>query len=96
MRACLFSRDTGAAVAIAKSGAAARHTRLVTQIEREMLDANASLALCVHSDESFNTSDVIQPAWADVPAHMPSLLAIAGGFLAICGLILLVVRRKRA
>lgn len=71
-------------------------TRLVAQIEREMLDANASLALCVHSDESFNTSDVIQPAWADVPGHMSSLLALAGGFLAICGLILLVVRRKRA
>ena len=71
-------------------------TRLVAQIEREMLDANASLALCVHSDESFNTNDVIQPAWADVPGHMPSLLAIAGGCIAISGLVLLMVRRKRA
>ena len=70
-------------------------TGLAAKIEREMLDETASLALCVHSDESFNTSDVIYPVWAGVPGHTPGALAIAGGVAAISGILLLLLRRRQ-
>ncbi len=70
-------------------------TQLVAQIERDMLEATASLALCVHSDESFNTDDVILPVWTDVRGHLPSVLAITRVVLAICGIVLVMVRRKQ-
>ncbi len=55
---------------------------LAGAIELDMLRRNASLALCVHSGGSFNTAEVVPPAWADVFTHPPSLVLFGGVLLA--------------
>ncbi|KAA0594913.1 hypothetical protein J2848_004447 [Azospirillum lipoferum] len=49
---------------------------LIDRIDRDMLENSTALVLCLYSDESFNTADLIDPHWADVPFHGPSLGAL--------------------
>jgi hypothetical protein len=58
---------------------------LVTKIEREMLNNNASLVMCRYSDEPFNTAERIAPHWGEIPYHLPSLMTFAGLGLAVIG-----------
>jgi hypothetical protein len=47
---------------------------LTAKVGREMLQNNASLALCRFSDEPFNTAQVIYPNWSGILIHLPTLL----------------------
>lgn len=58
---------------------------LVTKVELEMLDHDASLVLCRYSDEPFDTAAIIGPRWRDIPSHGPTSMAFGGTVLAVLG-----------
>jgi hypothetical protein len=51
---------------------------LISKIEDEMLQNDASLVLCRFSDEAFNTDQIVWPLWRDILVHPPSLASFAG------------------
>jgi len=51
---------------------------LVQRIELDMLINRTSLVLCRYSEEPFNTAEIVQPRWREVPSHPASLLAFLG------------------
>ncbi len=67
---------------------------LAGRIERDMLEQFASLVLCAHSDEAFNTGQIVQPAWGALPGHMPSLITF-GAALATAGALLWLSKKLR-
>jgi hypothetical protein len=50
---------------------------LAARIETDMLRNSASLVLCRHSGEAFNTADIISPRWSEIPSHTGSLASLA-------------------
>ena len=68
---------------------------LVAKIENEMLENNSSLVMCRYSDESFNTAERIQPHWAEIPFHLPTLMTFAGLALLTTGCAGLGIRQMR-
>jgi hypothetical protein len=69
---------------------------LISRIELEMLENNASLVLCRYSDGPFNTAERIAPHWRDIPFHLPSLATFAGLTLLIAAGAYIGFRRKSA
>jgi hypothetical protein len=59
---------------------------LISKIETEMLANGASLTLCRFSDEPFNTNEIINPRWSEIPSHPPTA-AIAIAMLAAIGFV---------
>jgi hypothetical protein len=69
---------------------------LVQKIEIEMLRNRASLALCRYSDEPFNTAEIVNPHWADIPSHPLSLATFGSlALTASIGCACMAARRKR-
>ncbi|MBB5047877.1 hypothetical protein HNR60_002634 [Rhodopseudomonas rhenobacensis] len=73
--------------------AAEAHT-LAAKVDRELL-LNGTLELCSFSGETFNTADVVQPHWTDVPGHLPSLAVLGSVALAAIGGVALAARPGR-
>jgi len=68
---------------------------LGAKVERELASDGAALAICRFSDEPFNTGEVIQPRWRDVPFHPRSLAAFVGLALALAFGAMLAARCQR-
>ena len=58
---------------------------LMARVELDMLRSQAPFAMCRHSDEAFNTAEVIHPTWKDIPFHPASLLSFLGLAFAVIG-----------
>lgn len=59
---------------------------LMDRVALDMVTSDAASVVCGYTDEPFNTADVIQPRWADIPFHAPSLLSFGGvAVLALVG-----------
>ena len=69
---------------------------LVEKIERDMVRNQASLVLCRYSDQSFNTSEIIDPEWRGVPFHVASLVTFSGLAATIVGCGSIAVRLTRS
>jgi hypothetical protein len=67
---------------------------LVEKIELEMLTNEASLVMCLYSEQSFNTAQVIYPDLSSVPYHVLSLMVFGGLALTIVGCASMAVRWK--
>jgi hypothetical protein len=59
-----------------------------------MLTNEASLVMCLYSNQSFNTAQVIYPDLSSVPYHVPSLMVFGGLALTIVGCASMAVRWK--
>ncbi|GGD90766.1 hypothetical protein GCM10011390_06870 [Aureimonas endophytica] len=59
---------------------------LAERIERDMLSEGASLVLCRHSAEDFDTARIVAPDWPIAQAGVAPLAALAGGVLLLAGL----------
>jgi len=76
------------------AGATGEAQALSAKVDRELL-LNGTLAVCSFSGETFNTADVVQPHWAEVPGHLPSLATLGSVALAATGGLALAFRPGR-
>ncbi len=67
---------------------------LAAKVDHELL-LNGTLTLCSFSGETFNTADVVQPHWAEVPGHLPSLAVFGAIAVAASGAAALTLRPRR-
>jgi hypothetical protein len=56
---------------------------LAERIAGEVRADPAAAAPCGYSGDTFDTAEIVQPLWRDVPGHPASLLTFAGAALAI-------------
>ncbi len=71
---------------------AAAAGEIVSAIDAGMVERGLALITCAFSGETFNTADVVRPAWADIPTH-PASMASLTVLAALCGLGVLAFRR---
>lgn len=81
----------------AKAGDDSTVSALAARIESDMLLSRASLLLCRHSGEAFNTAAIVAPRWSEIPSHPQTFAVLAFVTLTIsCGLGLLLSKAAAA